>query len=202
MLQHPWFRDSSRPDDVCLLQKSLYGLKQAPCAWFQRFAMFISRIGFVHSKCDSSLFIYRHGSHMAYLLLYVDDIVLTGSSIQLLSHIISLLSAEIYMSDLGDLNYFLGVSATRTTDGLFCLNKNTLNRYLNGLMCLTANLLTLLLSYLPNLMARVPRLRILLFIVVSLALFSIFHSQGLTLHMLFKKYVYTCMTLGNHISLC
>lgn len=56
---------------------------------------------------------------MAYLLLYVDDIVLTGSSIQFLSYIISLLSAEFSMSNLDDLHYYLGVSATHTTNGLF-----------------------------------------------------------------------------------
>ncbi|KAI3780426.1 hypothetical protein L2E82_10407 [Cichorium intybus] len=119
MHQPPGYRDPSRPDHVCLLQRSLYGLKQASRAWFQRFAMFISRIGFVLSRCDSSLFIYRHGTHMAYLLLNVDDIVLTGSSTQLLTRIISLLSTEFSMSDLGDLHYFLGVSATGSVDGLF-----------------------------------------------------------------------------------
>ncbi|XP_023742978.1 uncharacterized mitochondrial protein AtMg00810-like [Lactuca sativa] len=60
-----------------------------------------------------------YDTHMAYLLLYVDDIVLTGSSTQLLTHIISLLSTEFSMSDLGDLHYFLGVLANRSVDGLF-----------------------------------------------------------------------------------
>ncbi|GJX79742.1 ribonuclease H-like domain-containing protein [Tanacetum coccineum] len=62
----------------------LYGLKQAPRAWFQRFASYITRVGFHHSRCDSSLFIYRQGADTAYLLLYVDDIVLTASSETLL----------------------------------------------------------------------------------------------------------------------
>ncbi|GJT33290.1 ribonuclease H-like domain-containing protein [Tanacetum coccineum] len=59
------FRDSVHPDYVCLLQRSLYGLKQAPRAWFQ-----------------------RQGTDTAYLLLYVDDIVLTASSESLLQQII------------------------------------------------------------------------------------------------------------------
>lgn len=109
MKQPPGFHDPSRLDHVCLLQKSLYGLKQAPRTWFQGFAMFISCIGFVHSRCDSSVFIYRHGSHMAYLLLYVDVIALTGSTPEILTHVISLLSAEFSMTDLGDLHYFLGI---------------------------------------------------------------------------------------------
>ncbi|XP_057522461.1 uncharacterized mitochondrial protein AtMg00810-like [Amaranthus tricolor] len=56
---------------------------------------------------------------IAFLLLYVDDIVLTASSDSLCQHIISLLSSEFAMKDLGLLHYFLGIKVTRTTDGLF-----------------------------------------------------------------------------------
>ncbi|GJV36214.1 ribonuclease H-like domain-containing protein [Tanacetum coccineum] len=60
-----------------------------------------------------------YGPDTAYLLLYVDDIILTASSTSLLQRIISLLHAEFAMTDLGPLNYFLGISATRTTSGIF-----------------------------------------------------------------------------------
>ncbi|GJY48089.1 ribonuclease H-like domain-containing protein [Tanacetum coccineum] len=93
MHQPPGFRDPRHPDHVCLLQRSLYGLKQSPRAWFQRFATYAARVGFLHSRCDSSLFIYRQGSDTAYLLLYVDDIVLTASSTTLLQRIIASLHA-------------------------------------------------------------------------------------------------------------
>ncbi|GKA30777.1 ribonuclease H-like domain-containing protein [Tanacetum coccineum] len=119
MHQPPGFVDSHHPDYVCLLQRSLYGLKQAPRAWFQRFASFITRVGFQHSKTDASLFVYRQGSDIAYLLLYVDDIVLTASSATLLQRIITLLHSEFAMTDLGSLNYFLGISAQRSPSGLF-----------------------------------------------------------------------------------
>ncbi|GKE11872.1 ribonuclease H-like domain-containing protein, partial [Tanacetum coccineum] len=115
MQQPPGFRDSQHPDYVCLLQRSLYGLKQAPRAWFQRFAAYAARVGFHHSRCDTSLFIYRQGTDIAYLLLYVDDIVLTASSTAFLQRIITSLHAEFSMTDLGPLNYFLGVSVTRDT---------------------------------------------------------------------------------------
>ena len=74
------FVDSSRPDMVCRLNKSLYGLKQAPRAWYSRFATFFLILGFTEAKSDTSLFIYRRGDETAYLLHYVDDIVLTASS--------------------------------------------------------------------------------------------------------------------------
>ncbi|GJY78530.1 ribonuclease H-like domain-containing protein [Tanacetum coccineum] len=93
--------------------------KTAPRAWFQRFAAYAARVGFHHSRCDSSLFIYRQGADTAYLLLYVDDIVLTASSSDLLQQIITSLHAEFSMTDLGSLNYFLGISVTRNASGMF-----------------------------------------------------------------------------------
>nr|GEX95505.1 ribonuclease H-like domain-containing protein [Tanacetum cinerariifolium] len=113
------FVDSAHPNHVCHLQHSLYGLKQAHQAWFQRFASFITRVGFQRSKTDTSLFVYHKGLDVAYLLLYVDDIVLTASSTALLERIITLLHSEFAMTDLGSLNYFLGISAQRSKSGLF-----------------------------------------------------------------------------------
>ncbi|GJV92188.1 ribonuclease H-like domain-containing protein [Tanacetum coccineum] len=94
------FRDSVHPDYVCFLQRSLYGLIQAPRAWYQHFAAYITRFGFSHSRCDSSLFIYRQGTDTAYLSLYVDDIVLTASSEILSQRIIASLHQEFFMTDL------------------------------------------------------------------------------------------------------
>ena len=85
------FVDPAHPDLVCKLNKSLYGLKQAPRAWYSRFASFLTLLGFVEANSDTSLFIYRRGHDTVYLLLYVDDIVLTASSPALLQHTISAL---------------------------------------------------------------------------------------------------------------
>lgn len=119
MHQPPGFADSHHPDYVCHLQRSLYGLKQAPRAWFQWLASFVTRIGFQHSKTDTSLFVFHLGSDIAYLLLYVDDIILRASSTALLQSIIALLHSEFAMTDLGSLNYFLGISAQRNASGMF-----------------------------------------------------------------------------------
>ena len=117
--QPPGFVDPANPDHVCLLQRSLYGLKQAPRAWYQRFATFIRHLGFTASASDTSLFVYKEGDRVAYLLLYVDDIILTASSTDLLHHIIQRLHSEFAMTDLEDLHHFLGISVTRSPDGLF-----------------------------------------------------------------------------------
>ena len=79
-VQPSGFVDSSRPDHVCRLNKSHYGLKQAPRCWHSRFASHITSLDFVEAKSDTSLFISYWGADMAFLLLYVDDIVLTASS--------------------------------------------------------------------------------------------------------------------------
>ncbi|WVZ62807.1 hypothetical protein U9M48_012509 [Paspalum notatum var. saurae] len=117
--QPPGFVDPSAPDHVCLLQKSLYGLKQAPRAWYQWFATYIRCLGFVPAVSDTSLFVYKEGTGTAYLLLYVDDIVLTASSSTLLQTIMGCLPSEFAVTNLGTLHHFLGISVTRSSDGLF-----------------------------------------------------------------------------------
>ena len=112
------FVDSSRPNMVCRLNKSLYGLKQTPRVWYSRFATFLLTLGFTEAKSDTSLFIYRRGDEIAYLLLYVDDIVLIASSQQLLQRIISSLQQEFAMKDLGQLHHFLGVTVEPRPSGL------------------------------------------------------------------------------------
>jgi hypothetical protein len=119
MHQPMGYKDSIHPDYVCLLRKSLYGLKQAPRAWYKRFSDFVSIIGFTNSKSDNSLFIYRNGSDVAYLLLYVDDIILTASTDALRRSLMDSLSSEFAMKDLGSVNYFLGISVVRHPGGLF-----------------------------------------------------------------------------------
>jgi hypothetical protein len=93
-------------------------LKQAPRAWYIRFASFLLSLGFTEAQSDTSLFVYRRGSEKVYLLLYVDDIVLTASSQQLLRRVIDALM-EFAMKDLGPLHHFLGMAVQRRGDSLF-----------------------------------------------------------------------------------
>jgi hypothetical protein len=113
------FIDAANPDLVYRLNRFLYDLKQASRAWYSRFATYLASIGFVEAKSDTSLFIYRQGDDIVYLLLYVDDIVLTTSTADLLQRTIITLQWEFEMKDLESLHHFLGITAKRRTQGLF-----------------------------------------------------------------------------------
>jgi hypothetical protein len=94
-------------------------LKQAPRVWYSRFATYLTTIGFIEAKLDTSLFIFRRGSDTVYLLFYVDDIILTASSTELLHRTISALQRKFAMKDLRTLHHFLGITVERRPDGLF-----------------------------------------------------------------------------------
>jgi hypothetical protein len=94
-------------------------LKQGPRAWFHHFTIVIQTLGCSLSKSESSLFILRSHAHTACLLLYVDDIILTASSDSFLHQIISSLSQEFSMADLGPLHHVLGVAVSCTCTTIF-----------------------------------------------------------------------------------
>uniref|UniRef100_A0A2N9J9G3 Uncharacterized protein n=1 Tax=Fagus sylvatica TaxID=28930 RepID=A0A2N9J9G3_FAGSY len=119
MTQPIGFIDSAKPSHVCQLHKSLYGLKQAPRAWFERFTSHLLTLGFSASVADASLFILHHGSTTVYLLLYVDDIIITGNNPTAISDIITQLSNAFELKDLGPLRYFLGLQIDYKKVGLF-----------------------------------------------------------------------------------
>jgi len=109
MKQPPGFVDSALPSQVCWLHKSLYGLKQAPRAWYTRLIDFMLSVGFHASKVDTSLFILSVGVDIFYLLVYIDDILLTGSNSTMLHRLIQLLSSEFKLRDLSNVYYFLSI---------------------------------------------------------------------------------------------
>lgn len=114
----------SRPtlaNHVCCVHKSIYGLKQAPRAWFMKFRSHLLDLGFISSHADTSLFIHHAHGHSTYLLLYVDDIILTGSSTSFLRHIINQLRLHFARKDLGPLHYFLSIEVGRNREGMFLL---------------------------------------------------------------------------------
>uniref|UniRef100_A0A2N9HDI4 Reverse transcriptase Ty1/copia-type domain-containing protein n=1 Tax=Fagus sylvatica TaxID=28930 RepID=A0A2N9HDI4_FAGSY len=118
MQQPTGYVDSTHPTHVCKLQKSIYGLKQAPRAWFESFTTQLLNLGFQPSSADSSLFIYKDGPIIAFLLLYVNDIVLTGNNPFFLKQLITSLSKVFELKDMGILHYFLGLQINRSSQGL------------------------------------------------------------------------------------
>ena len=102
MHQLPGFVNKSHPHYVRKLNKGIHGLKQAPRAWNARITQHLANFGFMTSKRDPSLFAYKQGASMAYMLLYVDDIILTGSSNLLLEQIVAFLKTEFLMTYMGE----------------------------------------------------------------------------------------------------
>ena len=103
---------------MCHLKKALYSLKQAPWAWYHELRQFLLSIGFVNAKSDTSLFIYKHMLLIMYLLVYVDDLILTGNDDSVLTKFTNQLAAKFSIKDLGSLSYFLGVEVIPSTHGV------------------------------------------------------------------------------------
>jgi hypothetical protein len=98
---------SSPPNKVCRLRRVLYGLKQAPRAWFAKFSATVSRLGYSIRSYDSALFLHRTDRGIILLLLYVDDMIITGDDSIGILELKQFLSQHFEMKDLGNLSYFL-----------------------------------------------------------------------------------------------
>ena len=122
MTQPPGF-ESSDKSLVCKLQKAIYGLKQAPRAWFERLKSTLLQFGFTDSKCDPSL--YKTSSTIIYILVYVDDIIITGNSSSLVEKLIQKLNATFSLEQLGSLDYFLGIEVHSLSSGALLMTHFT-----------------------------------------------------------------------------
>jgi hypothetical protein len=118
MKQPPGFENPHAPHYICKLDRAHYGLKQAPRAWYSRLSSKLSDLGFLPSKADTSLFLYNRPSTTIYLLIYVDDIIVTSSSDDAIDILLKALNANFAIKDLGDLHYFLGIEVKKVQDRL------------------------------------------------------------------------------------
>ncbi|XP_071741390.1 uncharacterized mitochondrial protein AtMg00810-like [Rutidosis leptorrhynchoides] len=107
---------------VCKLIKSLYGLKQAPRKWNEKLTLSLNENGFVQSANDYSLFVKSQGSLFLALLVYVDDIVITGNNESEIEKFKHFLKTKFLIKDLGELKYFLGIEVLKDKNGL-CLSQ-------------------------------------------------------------------------------
>ena len=110
---------TSNFNKVCRLRKSLYGLKQSPRAWFERFTKVVKGYGFVQCQSDHTLFV-KHfpEGKLAIIIVYVDDIILTGNHEEKIDLLKKLLTKEFEIKDLGNLKYFLGMEIARSKKGI------------------------------------------------------------------------------------
>jgi hypothetical protein len=104
---------------VCHLRHSLYGLKQAPRAWFQGFASVVTAADFSTNAHDPTLFVHVSPRGRTFLLLYVDDMIITGNDSEYIVFVKARLSDQFLMSDLGPLRYFRWIEISSTPEGFF-----------------------------------------------------------------------------------
>lgn len=134
MHQPEGFVDPNHPHHVCLLTKALYGLRQAPRAWYDKLKSFLFQWGFSNSRVDNSLFFY-HNTHGTFLLVvvYVDDILLTGNSTHMLQILQANLNSTFALKQLGSLHYFLGIKTYQDSTSLYLFQ----TKYVNELLAYT-----------------------------------------------------------------
>ena len=94
---------------VCHLKKYLFGLKKAPQAWYAKMDRFLLDTAFSRCHCDPNVYTKKVGIHLIIHVLYVDDLILTGSDSKLLNHVKTSLNKKFEMPNLGFLHYFLGL---------------------------------------------------------------------------------------------
>eukprot|EP00253_Pinus_taeda_P016109 PITA_16109 len=109
---------------VCRLKKSLYGLKQAPWAWYAKMDSFLLESGFSRCHSDNTIYTEKEGKSLIILVLYVDDLILTGSDPNLITHVKSSLKKKFEMTDLGHLHYFLRLQVLQSKEGIFLSQSN------------------------------------------------------------------------------
>ena len=112
---------SVESNKICHLRHALYGLKQAPRAWFAKFSSTISHLGYMVSHYDYASFLRRIDKGIILLLLYVDDIIITGDDLSGIKELKDILSQQFKMKDLGHLSYFLGLEITHSIDRLYII---------------------------------------------------------------------------------
>jgi hypothetical protein len=98
---------------VCRLIKSLYGLKQAPRAWNKKLHEELTRLGFKRTEADHSVYQHAGAPGLAYVLVYVDDMIIVASTRDALNRVKADLAATFTMTDLGAASFFLGMEISR-----------------------------------------------------------------------------------------
>jgi len=113
MVQPQGFEDPKNSSKVCKLQRAIYGLKQASRSWNKRFDEEVKILGFIQSKEEPCVYKKVSGSHIVFLILYVDDILLIGNEKSLMEQTKNSLKTIFSMKDMGEARYILGIKIYR-----------------------------------------------------------------------------------------
>ena len=98
----------SDPSLVCKIKKSLNGLKQTPREWYSKMDAFLVSQNFQRCKSDTNVYIYNSDGHLIIIFLYVDGLLIIGSTVASISVIKTTLCNAFGMSDLGLLKQLFG----------------------------------------------------------------------------------------------
>ena len=98
---------------VCKLNRSIYGLKQASRSWNQRFDEIIKEYDFIQNEDDPCVYKKVSGRALTFIVLYVDDVLLIGNDIPMLTSVKAWLSLKFSMKDLGEAAFILGINIYR-----------------------------------------------------------------------------------------
>ena len=109
MMRPDGFVAKNQEQRVCKQKKSIYGLKQASRSWNIRFDQAIKSFGFCQNPDESCVYMKNDGDRVVFLILYVDDILLLGKDIGMLSTVKVWLAKTFDMKDLGEASYILGI---------------------------------------------------------------------------------------------
>ncbi|KAK8928605.1 hypothetical protein KSP39_PZI017256 [Platanthera zijinensis] len=123
MIQPPRYVSEDHPGYVCKLRKALYGLKQAPRAWYGKIAEYLQVCGYFATDSDSSLFIKKNGELHVLILLYVDDMIVTGNFEEEVATLRAELAIRFEMKDLSELHHFLGLEVERKESDILVSQK-------------------------------------------------------------------------------
>lgn len=106
----------------------MYGLKRASRKWYEKLSSLLLTYGYRHGHADHSLFIKNHHYEFTALIIYVDDIALTGNSPCEITNIKKILHSNFHIKDLGTLKYFLGIEVAHSSQGIsLCQRKYCLD---------------------------------------------------------------------------
>eukprot|EP00253_Pinus_taeda_P034657 PITA_34657 len=144
MTQPPGFKVVGQEQKVYRLVKALYGLKQAPQAWYMKIDKYLTHHGFQQSPSDANLYIKHTGDDILFVVVYVDDLIITGSSTHLIHGIKQDLRNTFDMTDLGLLHYCLGLKSGKLRTTSFSHSPSIPEILWTGSECRIANLRQLL----------------------------------------------------------